>query len=247
MRRKCVKFLALTLALMMLPMSAYAAGSTNRGHSGGGGSSSGSSSSSGSGSSTDVCPFGCSDRMSCLYFHRIVKSSVVTPAGKNLDLTYTTYDNKGHVTGLIVGETTTAGETIQLDSLDDAVSQSTAVTIPVCMAETNDLPASVIDTINMINSGTLTAPGVDLSGYQAVSGTIPVFTRDATTQEEVIRDTEVSLYVSSITEEGVDAILFYNNHKQDWSLITPISVDTDNCIVRFVVPCAGTTVMLVKN
>ncbi|MCD8371039.1 MAG: hypothetical protein LUC94_12100 [Clostridiales bacterium] len=256
MRRKCVKFLALTLAVMMLPMSAYAAVSPNRTHSssgGGGGGSSSSSSSTGSVVSTGTtttsttCPYGCSNQMSCLYNHRIVQSSVVTSAGNNLALTYTTYDNNGHVTGLVVDQTTSAGETIQLDELGDAVSQSTAVTIPVCVAERNDLPDSVKETINTINGGTLTAPGVNLNGYHAISGTIPVFLRDATTQEEVIRNTEVSLYVSSISESGVDAILFYNNHTQAWSLLTPTSVDTANNIVRFVVPCAGTTVMLVKD
>ncbi len=254
MRRKCVKILALTLAVMMLPMSAYAASSTHRGSSGGGGGGSSSSSTSsgtvvGSGMTTTstTCPYGCSDQMSCLYNHRIVQSSVVTSGGNNLDLTYTTYDNNGHVTGLAVGQTTSAGETIQLDELGDAVSQNTAVTIPVCVAERNDLPDSVKENINAINAGTLSAPGLDLSGYQAISGTIPVFLRDATTQEEVIRNTEVSLYVSSISESGVDAILFYNNHTQAWSLLTPTSVDTANNIVRFVVPCAGTTVMLVRK
>ncbi len=260
MKRKCVKILALTLALMMLPVSVYAASSTDRdsssssssssGSSGGGGGGGGSSShstSTGTTVTSTTCPFGCSNQMSCLYFHRIVQSSVVTAGGKNLSLTYTTYDNKGHVTGLVVGESTTGGETIQLNDLGDAVSQSTAVTIPVCMAETNDLPESVIDTINAINAGALAAPGVDLSGYEAVSGTIPVFPRDAETQEEVIRSVEVALYVSSMTESGVDAILFYNNHTQKWSLLTPSSVDVENSIVRFVIPCAGTSVMLARQ
>ncbi|MCD8371579.1 MAG: hypothetical protein LUC94_14885 [Clostridiales bacterium] len=251
MKRKCVKFLALTMAVMMLPMSAYAASSTHRGSSGdsSGGSSSSSSSTTSTGTTTTstTCPYGCSDQMSCLYNHRIVQSSVVTSGGNNLALTYTTYDNNGHVTGLVVDQTTSAGETIQLDELGDAVSQNTAVTIPVCVAERNDLPESVKENINTINNGTLTAPGLDLSGYRAISGTIPVFLRDAATQEEVIRNTEVSLYVSSISESGVDAILFYNNHTQGWSLLTPTSVDTTNNIVRFVVPCAGTTVMLVRK
>ncbi len=245
MKRKCVRILALTLTLMMVPMSAYAKVSrSDRGSSGG---SSTTTTTTTTTTTSTTCPYGCSDQMSCLENHRIVQSSVVTSGGNNVALTYTTYDNNGHVTGLVVDQTTSAGETIQLDELGDAVSQNTAVTIPVCIAETNDLPDSVKANINTINNGTLTAPGLDLSGYRAISGTIPVFLRDAATQEEVIRNTEVALYVSSISESGVDAILFYNNHTQGWSLLTPTSVDTANSIVRFVVPCAGTTVMLVRR
>ncbi len=273
MKRKCVKVLALALALMMLPVSAYAANSPDRTdsssssssssgsssssshHSSGGGGGGGSSSSSSSGSvvssgtattTSTTCPYGCKDSLSCLYNHRIVQSSVVTADGNSLALTYTSDDGKGNLVGLAVGTATTAGETIEVNELGDAVSQGAAVTIPVCMATTNDLPESVKDTLNAINAGDLSVPGVDLSGYQAASGTIALFPKDAATQEEIVRNTEVSVYISTMPESGISAVLFYNNYTQGWSLITPTSVDIANGIVRLTIPCAGTCVMLTK-
>ncbi|MCD8371010.1 MAG: hypothetical protein LUC94_11955 [Clostridiales bacterium] len=242
MKRKGFRVLALTLAVMMLPMSAYAATSTTRTHSssGGGGGGGGSSSSSSSGSVVS------SGTATTTTTASVVESSVVTSDGSSLNLTYTTDDNKGNLTGLVYDETTSAGETIVKDSDGNAVSQGTAVSIPLGVAETNGLPESVVETINSINGGNLSAPGVDLSGYQAVTGTIPVFLKDAVTLEEVVRNTEINMYVASMPADGITAILFYNNFTQTWSLISPTSVDVAKNIVRFVVPCAGTTVMLTK-
>ncbi|MCD8365042.1 MAG: hypothetical protein LUC83_04375 [Clostridiales bacterium] len=224
MRKKSVWILPLTLAAMLLPMSVYAEHCITA---------------SDSESSIDNAS-GSSDAGAS------VQGSVVTAEGDSLMLTDVSIDKAGNVTGLVVDETTTEGEAVERKENDETGSLETLVEILSGEACISGLSESVIDTIEAINQGMLDVPDVDLSDYHAVSETIALFPKYAKTQEEVVSETEVSIYTSAMTENGIDAVLFYDNYTQDWSLIAPDSVDTESGVVQFTIPCAGTAVLLTK-
>lgn len=234
MRKNGLMALALAAVLVMVPVYAFAAKSPSYsgGSSSGGGSSSSSSTSAGGG----------------LGVASVTGPQVITTAdGTKVSVTNNTTDVKGNAVALVIDTTTTVGEQISANSKGEAVAGSTAFSIPTGEAATAGLPENVVNTINAINAGNLGAvPGVNMTGYTAVSGTVPIVTKDAATDAVKVGDVEATLRVTSIPDNGIVEILFYNNATGTWSIIKTTKVDPTTKIVSFTMPGSGTAVLLTK-
>ena len=113
------------------------------------------------------------------------------------------------------------------------------------------LPVAVVDTINAINSGrTLSevVTGVDVSGYNALTGTHAVVTKNAATGAVEDTATEVAVYVPNLVDGlGNVSILYYNNATGTWMVIPATHIDPVTKVVYVTVPGSGTLSVVYKN
>ena len=113
------------------------------------------------------------------------------------------------------------------------------------------LPASVVSSINGINSGSTLSqvvPGVDLTGYNALIGTHALMTRDNATNAEKTGNVEFPLYVPNLMDGlGTVQVLFYDNFLGQWRLITPNRIDTAAKTLWVTVPNSGTISVVYKR
>ena len=82
------------------------------------------------------------------------------------------------------------------------------------------LPENVVSTINGINSGaalSTVGTGLDLTGYNALTGTHALMTMTADTNVEKTGPVEVPLYVPNLIDGlGTVQVLYYNNVTGQW-------------------------------
>lgn len=126
------------------------------------------------------------------------------------------------------------------------VQTSTDTGLPVSLgfvagnAAVAGLPQPVLDSINMINSGTMplneAVKDVDLTGYNALVKTSALIARDPVTEAEVKGNVKLTLYIPNLAEGiGTIQVLFYDNNTGKWTLINPAGIDytTKQIIVEF--------------
>ena len=168
MKKKCIAALVLAAALASQPAWAFAAGSASSSGSDGSGSISSSSSSSNKGTTSSKSNTTVS-----------VSSTGVKTTGATTSASPT-----GSTIGVAVDTVTTTGQQVTTNSKGEAVIGDTAVAFADSIAATTGLPSNVVSAINDINAGkplNEAVQGVDLTGYNALTGTHAIITKDAAT------------------------------------------------------------------
>ena len=157
----------------------------------------------------------------------------------------------GSSIAVVVETTTPSGTPITVNENGEAVIGNKIVGFAGGNAATAGLPAAVVDTINAINSGrTLSevVTGVDVSGYNALTGTHAVVTKNAATGAVEDTATEVVLYVPNLVDGlGNVSILYYNNATGTWMVIPATQIDPVTKLVYATVPGSGTLSVVYKN
>lgn len=230
MKKKGLVILALTAVLASTPVLAFGARSSSS--SDGGGSSS-SSSSTTTGSST-TSP----------------STVTVTDTGVKTTGATTSTDAKGSNIGVVVDAVTTTGQAITVNAKGEAVIGDTAVAFTTGGSATAGLPENVVSAINDINAGRSlqeVVKDVDLSGYNALTGTHAIITKDAATGAVKEGPVEVSLYVPNLVA-GVEnvSVLFYDNATGKWTLLPAVKVDPVTKTIAANVPGSGTLTVVYK-
>ena len=146
---------------------------------------------------------------------------------------------------------TTTGQQVTTNSKGQAVIGDTAVGFASSVAATAGLPENVVSAINEINAGKPLAEAVqtlDLTGYNALTGTHAIITMDANTGAVKTGAVEVSLYVPNLVENLANVqVLFYDNATGQWQLIPAVKVDPVTKTVAVNVPGSGTLSVVYKN
>ena len=142
----------------------------------------------------------------------------VTATGVKTTGATTSADPKGTSIGVVVETTTTTGQQVTVNSRGEAVVGNVAIGFAKdAQSATSGLPSQVVSAINEINSGKNLAEvvkDVDVTGFNALTGTHAIITKDAATGQIKDTPTEVSLYVPNLVA-GLNnvEVLFYNNVK----------------------------------
>ena len=113
------------------------------------------------------------------------------------------------------------------------------------------LPDAVVASINGINEGkalSQVVPGLELTGYYALSGTHALMTKTLDTNEEKTGAVEFPLYVPNLMEGlGTVQVLFYDNMLGQWRLITPNRIDAGAKTLWMTVTDSGTISVVYKK
>lgn len=157
----------------------------------------------------------------------------------------------GSSIGLAVETTTPSGAAITVNENGEAVIGDKAIAFAKGDAATAGLPTAVVDAINGINAGrTLSevVTGVDVAGYNALTGTHAVVTKSAATGVVEDTPTEVALYVPNLVDGLANvSILYYNNATGTWVVIPATQIDPVTKMVYATVPGSGTLSVVYKN
>ena len=235
MKKKCIAALVLAAALASQPAWAFAAGSASSSGSAGSGSISSSSSSSNKGTTSSKSNTTVS-----------VSSTGVKTTGATTSASPT-----GSTIGVAVDTVTTTGQQVTTNSKGEAVIGDTAVSFADSAAATAGLPSDVVSAINDINAGrplNQVVQGVDLTGYNALTGTHAIITKEAATGAVKTGAVEVSLYVPNLVSNVNNVqVLFYDNATGQWQLIPAVKVDPVTKTVAVNVPGSGTLSVVYKN
>ena len=87
-----------------------------------------------------------------------------------------------------------------------------------------------------------------MSGYNALTGTHAVVTKNAATGAVEDTATEVVLYVPNLVDGlGNVSILYYNNATGTWMVIPATQIDPVTKLVYATVPGSGTLSVVYKN
>ena len=203
MKKKCAAALVLAAALAVQPMWAFASSSSS------------SSGSDGSGSITSSTTTNTSANSNTTV---TVSSTGVKTTGAT-----TSASPSGSTIGVAVDTVTTTGQQVTTNSKGQAVIGDTAVGFAPSVAATAGLPENVVSAINEINAGkplTEAVQTLDLTGYNALTGTHAIITMDANTGAVKTGAVEVSLYVPNLVENLANVqVLFYDNATGQWQLI----------------------------
>ena len=158
----------------------------------------------------------------------------------------------GSTIGVAVDTVTTTGVPVTVNSKGEAVVGDIAIGFAKDPGSaTAGLPENVVAAINDINAGKALSEviqGVDVSGYNALTGTHAIVTKDAATG--AVKDTaaEVSLYVPNLVEGLTNVeVLFYNNVTGQWTLLPALKVDPVTKTVAVNIPGSGTLSVVYKK
>ena len=148
------------------------------------------------------------------------------------------------------GGTTTV--TVETNSRGQAVVGDTALAfVQGSDHAVEGLPENVVSTINGINSGaalSTVGTGLDLTGYNALTGTHALMTMTADTNVEKTGPVEVPLYVPNLIDGlGTVQVLYYNNVTGQWVLINPNQINTAAKTVWVTVPGSGTLTVVYRR
>lgn len=225
MKKKCIAAMVLAAALAAQPGVALANGS--------------SSSSDGGTSSTTTTTTNSNTTVT-------VSSTGVKTTGAT-----TSVGPGGSTIGVAVDTVTTTGQKVTTNSKGQAVIGDTAVGFADSTTATAGLPEEVVSEIQSINGGkplSDVVKDVDLTGYNALTGTHAIVTMDAKTGAVKTGSVEVSLYVPNLLDNLQNVqILFYDNATGRWQLIPAIKVDPVSKTVAVNVPGSGTLSVVYKN
>jgi len=228
MKKKSVAALILAAALAAQPMCVFASSS--------------SSSDDGGSSATTTTTTGSTKSDTAV---------TVTATGVKTTGATTSADPKGTSIGVVVETTTTTGQQVTVNSRGEAVVGNVAIGFAKdAQSATSGLPSQVVSTINEINSGKNLAEvvkDVDVTGYNALTGTHAIITKDAATGQIKDTPTEVSLYVPNLVA-GLNnvEVLFYNNVTGKWILLPAVKVDPVTKTVAVNIPGSGTLSVVYK-
>lgn len=232
MKKKCAAALVLAAALAVQPMWALASPSS---------SSSGSDGSGSIGSTTSTSTNTSKNSNTTVS----VSSTGVKTTGATTSASPT-----GSTIGVAVDTVTTTGQPVTTNAKGQAVIGDTAVGFAPSAAATAGLPENVVSAINDINAGKPLAEvvsGVDLTGYNALTGTHAIVTMDANTGAVKTGAVEVSLYVPNLVGNLANVeVLFYDNATGQWQLIPAVKVDPVTKTVAVNVPGSGTLSVVYK-
>lgn len=185
----------------------------------------------------------------------------------------TSTDNRGSSIAVAVNITTESGITVRTNSRGEAVVGDKVVAFAKGDAATAGLPAAAVSDINEINSGKLLssfitgfdltkydpivngkimdlakAPGLDLTGYNALTATHAIVTRDASTRAVNDTATETVIYVPNLIEGlGEISVLYYDNATGHWLLLPTSKVDVQSKLVYVKVTGSGTLSVVYKK
>ena len=141
--------------------------------------------------------------------------------------------------------------TVTVDSRGQAVVGDAALELVQGGGATVGLPEEVVNTINWINSGNNlndVVPGVDLTGYNALTGTHAIMTREVGTDVEKLGSAQVPLYVPNLIDGlGTVQVLYFNNHTGRWELITPSQINTASKTLWVTIPGSGTLTVVYRR
>lgn len=164
----------------------------------------------------------------------------------------TSKGQNGSMIGVAVDTVTTTGEPVTTNAQGEAVVGNTAIGFADGeKAQTEGLPETAVAAINAINSGQNLAEAVkdvNLDGYNALTGTHAIITKDAVTGEVKTGNVEVSLYVPNLVEGlGNVEVLFYDNATGMWKLLPAAKVDPATKTVAVNIPGSGTLSVVYKK
>ncbi len=226
MKKRCVAALALAAMLAVQPMTAFAAGS--------------SSSDGGSSSTTTNTSSKNNDSTVSVSSTGVKTTGATTSASSN-----------GSTIGVAVDTVTTTGQPVTVNSKGEAVVGDVAIAFAKNGSATAGLPANVVSAIEGINSGRALSElvqGVDVNGFNALTGTHAIVTKDAATGAVKDTQTEVSLYVPNLVDGlGNVEVLFYNNVTGQWTLLPALKVDPVSKTVAVNIPGSGTLSVVYKK
>ncbi len=161
---------------------------------------------------------------------------------------------RNDVVAVETGQSVTGQEgspTVTADSRGQAVVGDTALELVQGDGATVGLPETVVNTINGINSGSAlneVVPGVELTGYNALTGTHAIMTREIGTDVEKLGSAQVPLYVPNLIDGlGTVQVLYFNNHTGRWELITPSQIDTASKTLWVTIPGSGTLTVVYRR
>ena len=157
----------------------------------------------------------------------------------------------GSSLGVVVETTTPSGKTVTVNDRGEAVVDGVAIGFAKGAGATAGLPSEAVAAINDINAGkplNEVVKGVDLTGYNALTGTHAILTKDAATGALKDVPTEVALYVPNLVGDlGEVSILYYDNVAGVWKLLPVTKVDQNSKVVYANVPGSGTLSVVYKK
>ena len=107
---------------------------------------------------------------------------------------------------------------------------------------------SAINDINAGKSLSSVISGVDLAGYNALTSTHAIVTRDNATNAVKVGNVDVPIYVPNLVENlGKVEILFYDNATGLWQKLPVIVLDVANKTVWANIPGSGTFSVVYKK
>lgn len=158
---------------------------------------------------------------------------------------------KGVAVGVVVEATMPSGQTVTVNERGEAVVGNVAIAFAKGDGATAGLPANTVAAINDINSGKALSEvikDVDLTGYNALTGTHAIVTKDAATGAIKDVPTEVALYVPNLVGDlGNVEILYYDNVTGKWTLLPAAKIDPVTKVVYVNITGSGTLSVVYKK
>lgn len=159
--------------------------------------------------------------------------------------------SKGVAVGVVVEATMPSGQTVTVNERGEAVVGNVAIAFAKGDGATAGLPANTVAAINDINSGKALSEvikDVDLTGYNALTGTHAIVTKDAATGAIKDVPTEVALYVPNLVGDlGNVEILYYDNVTGKWTLLPAAKIDPVTKVVYVNITGSGTLSVVYKK
>lgn len=197
----------------------------------------------------------------------------VTSSGVKTTAEVTSTNAGGSTIAIAVNTKTASGVDITVNSKGEAVIDGKTVSFAKSEAATAGLSSAVVDTINSINGGkalsevvvgydltertaengtpdldTSKAPRMNLRGYNALTGTHAIVTKNANTGKVEDTLTETVIYVPNLIEGlGTVSVLYYDNTTGKWLLLRPTKIDTRSKLVYVTVTGSGTASIVYKK
>lgn len=159
--------------------------------------------------------------------------------------------SSGVAVGVVVEATMPSGQTVTVNERGEAVVGNVAIAFAKGDGATAGLPTDTVAAINDINSGKALSEiikDVDLNGYNALTGTHAIVTKDAATGTIKDTPTEVALYVPNLVGDlGNVEILFYDNVTGKWTLLPAAKIDPVTKVVYVNITGSGTLSVVYKK
>lgn len=178
-------------------------------------------------------------------------SVVVNSSGVKTTGVVTSTNAGGSTIAVAVDIKTDSGITIKVNSKGEAVVGDKIVAFAKAEAATAGLSEDVVNVINDINSGKKLSDlkiGLNLNGYNALTGTHALVTKNVADGKVNDTATETVIYVPNLIE-GIEnvAVLYYDNATGKWLLLPAAKIDTKSKLVYFTATGSGTLSVVYKK
>lgn len=197
----------------------------------------------------------------------------VTSSGVKTTAEVTSTNAGGSTIAIAVNTKTASGVDVKVNSKGEAIIGGKTVSFAKSEAAEAGLSSTTVNTINNINGGktlsdivvgydlterttengivdfsTSNAPQMNLGGYNALTGTHALVTKNASTGKVEDTATETVIYVPNLIEGlGTVSVLYYDNVSGKWLLLRPTKIDTRSKLVYVTVPGSGTVSIVYKK